>query len=254
MRTPLIVLESPLPMRAPRLFVEHTLEAGAEIPLGGDRSRYLLTVMRGKPGDPVHLFNGRDGEWHATIARKDRRQCLLTVAKSLRAQTAPPDIHFYFAPLKKARLDYLAQKATELGASRIQPVMTRHTVAQRVNLERLRANVVEAAEQCGALWLPEVGDPLALNTLLEGWDTQRTLIFCDEAEEAHPPLSTLTALQSGPLAVLVGPEGGFAKQEREKLREQAFVTSLSLGPRILRADTAGLAALTLAQAVLGDWS
>lgn len=241
-------------MSVPRLFVNDALEAGAEIVLDAEQSHYLLTVMRGKPGDPVHLFNGRDGEWHATIARKDRRQCALTVAKSLREQSQPPDIHFYFAPLKKARLDYLVQKATELGASHIQPVMTQHTVAQRVNLERLSANVTEAAEQCGALWLPEVAEPVSLDALLKGWDPQRPLIFCDEAEKAQPPLSLLKLLQSGPLAVLVGPEGGFAKHERDRLRKQPFVTPLSLGPRILRADTAGLAALTLVQAVLGDWS
>lgn len=238
---------------APRLFVEAALARGAEIAVSPDQTHYLLTVLRRAPGDPVLLFNGRDGEWSAHVARGGRRECVLTVTAPLRAQGQPPDIHYLFAPLKRARLDFVVQKATELGASRIRPVITRHVIVSRVNEERLRANVIEAAEQCGATWVPELDGPANLDAVLEGWEPERALIFCDEAAEIADPIAALSAIGPRPSALLIGPEGGFSADERQRLRAMAQTTAISLGPRILRADTAGIAALALVQAALGDW-
>jgi 16S rRNA (uracil1498-N3)-methyltransferase len=171
----------------------------------------------------------------------------------VRAQAGGPDLHYLFAPLKRARLDYMVQKATEMGASRLVPVITRHTVAERVNTERMRANVIEAAEQCGILRMPEVAEPLKLPTVLQNWDATRTLIFCDEGADQASPLAALEKVRSGPLAVLVGPEGGFSPEEREMIRKVPQAVAVSLGPRIMRADTAAVAALALVNAALGDW-
>ena len=236
----------------PRLFVTGALVPGAEITPAPGQAHYLINVLRLKVGGRVLLFNGADGEWLAEIAQCHKRACTLSVLSRTRAQTQPCDLHYLFAPLKRARLDYLVQKATEMGASLLQPVMTARTVSDRVNLERMRANVVEAAEQCGILSVPEVRAPVNLAEAMAGWDNARRLILCDEDAAPGDPLAVLAKLTPGPLAVLIGPEGGFTEQEREMIRAKPFVTAISLGPRILRADTAGIAALALVQAALGD--
>jgi 16S rRNA (uracil1498-N3)-methyltransferase len=214
---------------------------------------YLGTVMRLKSGDRVLVFNGLDGEWSAAFEIA-RRTATLTVDAKTRDQPLPGDLHYLFAPLKAARLDYMVQKAVEMGASRLQPVLTRHAQIARVNIERMRANAVEAAEQCGILALPEIGAPFTLIQYLAGRDPGRCLVFCDEDAEAASAVSALRGRSGIPLAVLVGPEGGFSEDERNLLLKQPNVVRLSLGPRILRADTAAVAALTLVQALVGDWS
>ena len=241
--------------RTQRLHVDAPLSTGARIEASPDQANYLLNVLRMRERDPVLLFNGRDGEWRAAVAEARKRRCVLEVVEQTRAQTPLPDLHYLFAPLKHARLDYMVQKAVEMGASVLQPVLTRHTQVARVNLERMRANAVEAAEQCGVLSLAEVREPLALEALLGGWEAAqgpRRLVFCDEDAEGDP-LRRLESLPRGPLALLIGPEGGFAGEERARLKTLPFVTAISLGPRILRADTAAVAALAIVQAVLGDW-
>jgi len=238
--------------RTPRLYVDGPLAQGAEIALDRDQANYLLNVLRCKRGDSILLFNGRDGEWQARLAGAGKRALSAEVGARSRAQPAAPDLHFLFAPLKHARLDYLVQKAVEMGVSRLQPVITRHTQVARVNLERMRANVIEAAQQCGVLNLPEVAPPLAFAATLA--DTGRLMVFCDERAEVQDPVAALRALPAGtPLAVLIGPEGGFAEEERAALLRHPQVARIALGPRILRADTAAVAALALVQAVLGDW-
>jgi len=239
--------------RSPRLYVEAPLAAGADIVLDRARAHYLATVLRLKPGSRVLVFNGRDGEWGATLAGA-KRTATLTVGAKTRPQTAPADLHYLFAPLKAARLDYMVQKAVEMGVSRLQPVLTRHSQVARVNMARMRANAIEAAEQCGVLWLPDIGEPLTLAQALAGREAGRRLVFCDEGAEATNPVTALAGLPRSPLAVLVGPEGGFAEDERVSVLKLANVVRLSLGPRILRADTAAVAALALVQAQLGDWS
>jgi 16S rRNA (uracil1498-N3)-methyltransferase len=237
---------------APRLFVTGNLAAGATILCSAEQANYLRNVLRLSAGDRILLFNGRDGEWRAEVAPA-RRAVMLLATERVRTQDKGPDIAYLFAPLKRARLDYVAQKATEMGVSCLWPVWTRRTVAERVNLERLRANAVEAAEQCGLLRVPDVTEPQALERVLAGWDRSRALIFCDEAGERRSPLAALKALRPGPLAVLIGPEGGFDPAERELIAGQPFATALALGPRTLRADTAAIAALALVNSVLGDW-
>ena len=238
---------------APRLFVEAPLQAGATFPCTSEQANYLLNVLRLRAGDDVLAFNGRDGEWRTHIVDAGKRRCALQCAEPTRAQQHAPDIHYLFAPLKHARLDYMVQKATEMGASLLQPVLTRRTVVARVNEERMRANAVEAAEQCGILWLPQVAAPARLEALLDGWDARRRLIFADEAADVADPLVALGRVGPRPLAVLVGPEGGFDAGERALLRDKPYAVSISLGPRIMRADTAAVAALALVNAVLGDW-
>lgn len=241
--------------QVPRLFVDADLVAGASIALAPEQANYLGNVLRLGAGDGVHVFNGRDGEWRATIAAQGRRSLSLLIDARLRPQEGGPDLVYLFAPLKRARLDYMVQKATELGVAALQPVQTARTVAERVNLERMRANAVEAAEQCGILRIPEVRAVQPLRAVLDGWNHGRTLVFCDEGDAAGDggPLARLTRLAPGPLAVLIGPEGGFDPVEREMLRARPFVVPLSLGPRIMRADTAAVAALALVNAALGDW-
>ena len=239
--------------RAQRLHVEHALAAGARLRLTREQAGYLGNVLRLGAGDTIRIFNGRDGEWAAVIAVISRREMALDVGRKLREQAGGPNIDYLFAPLKKARLDYMVQKATELGVARLAPVLTRHTVAERVNLERMRANVIEAAEQCGILRVPEVREPIRLDRLLAGWDEERRIVFCDEAAPVADPIAALRAVAPGPLAVLIGPEGGFAAQERAALVEHPATVRIALGPRIMRADTAAVAALTLVNAVLGDW-
>ena len=236
-----------------RLFVRAPLHPAADVTAERSQANYLLNVLRMAVGDTLLLFNGSDGEWRAHISQASRKGCMLTVDEQVRAQTAAPDIHYLFAPLKHARLDYLVQKAVEMGAGRLRPVLTRHTQVNRINLERMQANVVEAAEQCGVLALPDVDTPTLLAESLAGWEPDRRLIFCDEAAPAGSPTRSLTQLAPGPAAVLIGPEGGFSTEERADLLRRPYVTALSLGPRILRADTAAVAALALVQAFIGDW-
>lgn len=241
--------------RSPRLFVDAPLSAGAGIALDRDQTNYLGNVLRLTAGDTVLVFNGRDGEWLASIAgrkRPDRAE----IVSQLRPQDHLPDLHYVFAPLKHARLDYMAQKAVEMGASALLPVTTRFTQANRLNVERMRANVIEAAEQCGILSLAEVRDPAPLERWLGARDSVRLLVFCDEeAPEANPAaaLAHGHAEAANGIDVLIGPEGGFAEEERSALLKQPRIVRLSLGPRILRADTAAVAALALVQAALGDW-
>ena len=238
---------------AQRLFVEADLAEGAAVTLGGEQANYLRNVLRLGPGDAVLVFNGRDGEWRAELAQSGKREAKLMVGSRTRPQEGGPDITYLFAPLKRSRLDYMVQKATEMGVARLSPVLTRRTVAERVNSERMRANAVEAAEQCGILRVPAVDEPIKLERAVAAWDASRALIFCDEGSEDADPLAVLGRLRPGPLALLVGPEGGFDEGERELLSAQPFVTRISLGPRILRADTAAVAALALVNAALGDW-
>lgn len=238
---------------APRLFVTSRLGEGASLACTPEQANYLLNVLRLGEGDAVLVFNGVDGEWRAELADVGKRRCALTCTGSERAQASPPDIHYLFAPLKHARLDYMVQKATEMGAARLQPVMTRRTVAARVKGARMHANAVEAAEQCGVLWVPEIGEAQPLAQVLKDWDATRRLVFCDEAAAVASPLKVLGGLDPGPLAVLIGPEGGFDPVERDSLLAKPFAVPISLGPRIMRADTAAVAALAIINAVLGDW-
>jgi len=239
--------------RSPRLYVEAPLQTGAAIALDQAQAHYLTTVLRLKTGASVLVFNGRDGEWNATIAVQ-RRAISLCIGAKTRAQTIPADLHYLFAPLKSARLDYMVQKAVEMGVARLQPVLTRHSQVARINLARMRANAVEAAEQCGILSVPEVSEPAMLMRFLEAREPARWTVFCDEDAEVENPVAALEVVPPGaPLAVLVGPEGGFAEDERTSLLKLPKVVRICLGPRILRADTAAVAALTIVQAVAGDW-
>ena len=236
-----------------RLFVAFDLAAGAEVACLAEQAHYLRSVLRIADGTPLLAFNGRDGEWRAIARHDGKRGVVLHVETKSRPQVDGPDIDYLFAPLKRSRLDYLVQKATEMGVRRLTPVITRRTIAERVNGERMRANAIEAAEQCGVLRVPEVDIPRKLDDVLAGLDARRLLIFCDEAAVHANPIDVLRALPRGPFAVLIGPEGGFAPEERERLLAAPFVTAISLGPRILRADTAAVAALALVNVALGDW-
>src|SRR5436190_9294760 len=241
--------------RQPRLFVDAALAAGETVELERGQSNYLGNVLRLAAGATILAFNGHDGEWQASIAGRKRPDSLTILAQT-RQQDRLRDLVYVFAPLKHARLDYMVQKAVEMGASSLQPVLTRFTQVSRVNRERMRANVIEAAEQCGILSIATVLEPVALDRYLSQRDAARLLVFCDEAAEATDPLealqSSLTA--SDGIDVLIGPEGGFAEEERVILLRQPRTLRLSLGPRILRADTAAVAALALVQAALGDWT
>jgi len=241
--------------RTPRLFVEDPLGGGRTLALDPAQANYLRNVLRLKVGAAVLVFNGREGEWRATLQESGKRSVSLEVGERTREQTPPFDLHYLFAPLKHARLDYMVQKAVEMGASRLQPVLTRHTQVSRVNLDRMRANAIEAAEQCGILTLPEIAAPISLDRMLAERDPTRLLVFCDEDAEVKDPLAALAAARpaSSTLAVLVGPEGGFAEDERAALMRGPNMVRIALGPRILRADTAAVAALALVAAVLGDW-
>lgn len=237
---------------APRLFLDGDLTTGATILLEPDQSNYLRNVLRLGAGGDVLVFNGRDGEWRAEIVEAGKKKTMLALRDRMRGQTSAGDLWYLFAPLKHARLDYMVQKAVEMGASRLQPVITRRTQAGRVNLDRMRANAIEAAEQCGLLSIPEIEEPQKLEHILSNWNEDRRLIFCDEGADTDNPLTALNALRKGPLAVLIGPEGGFDESERALMLKHPNVTAISLGPRILRADTAAVAALALVQASLGD--
>src|SRR3984885_1455971 len=239
--------------RAPRLFVRAPLAAGAMIPLDKSQAHYLGTVLRLRAGERVLVFNGRDGEWSATLQQPQKRTAALLVEENVRSQAAPSDLHYLFAPIKAARLDYMVQKAVEMGVSLLQPVLTQHGQVARVSSERILANAIEAAEQCGLLSLPEIKPLLPLTDILTGWNPERRLVFCDEEAEVQSPLEALADLSCMPLALLIGPEGGFSAEERAFLLKRPNVVRLSLGPRILRADTAAVAALAVIQAAAGDW-
>jgi 16S rRNA (uracil1498-N3)-methyltransferase len=244
-----------LDFRKPRLFVDTALAPGETVTLERSQSNYLGNVLRLSAGETILVFNGRDGEWQASILGRKRLDRLDIVAQT-RTQDRLPDLVYVFAPLKHARLDYMVQKAVEMGASALQPVLTRFTQVSRVNSDRMRANVIEAAEQCGILSIAVVAEPIALDRYLGQRAAQRLLIFCDEAADTVNPMQALQsdlAARAG-IDVLIGPEGGFAEEERALLLRQPQILRLSLGPRILRADTAAVAALALVQAALGDWT
>ncbi|SOC34923.1 16S rRNA (uracil1498-N3)-methyltransferase [Rhizobium subbaraonis] len=239
--------------RMQRLFVEADLAAGSAFEVSKDQFHYLANVLRLEDGSELLVFNGRDGEWTATVSYPTRKRLLLTATGQVRPQPAACDLHYLFAPLKVGRLDYLVQKAVEMGAGVLQPVMTQHVQGKITSIERIEANVVEAAEQCGILSIPAVAAPRKLEDLLEDWPQDRRLIFCDEGHDSQNPLSALKAVTERKLALLVGPEGGFSDAERTLLRGLPFVTAIPLGPRILRADTAAVAAMAVIQATIGDW-
>ncbi len=236
-----------------RLFVTAALSQGAVFEANAAQFNYLANVLRLGEGDRMLVFNGRGGEWISTIKFAGKKKLFLACETQERAQTPLPDLVFLFAPLKVGRLDYLVQKAVEMGAGVIQPVITEFTQNRRVSIEKLQANALEAAEQCGILAVPQVAEAVKLEALLAGWDRSRRLIFCDEDHETQNPLGALGAVTERRLALLVGPEGGFSDQERALLHALSFVTAIPLGPRILRADTAAVAALAVVQAVIGDW-
>ncbi|KAA2242174.1 16S rRNA (uracil(1498)-N(3))-methyltransferase [Salinarimonas soli] len=241
---------------APRLFLDAPLRLGARVALDRAQANYLLNVLRLREGGSVLVFNGRDGEWRAEVAPDGRKSADLVTTEQTRPQEAGPDVVYAFAPLKHARLDYMVQKAVEMGASRLQPVITRRTQAQRVNLERMRANAIEAAEQCGILALPEIAAEAPMERVLAELEPDRDLVFCDEEAPVGDPVRALRQGSRNPaakVAVIVGPEGGFTDEERALALRHPRVVRVSLGPRILRADTAAVAVLALVQTALGDW-
>jgi 16S rRNA (uracil1498-N3)-methyltransferase len=247
---------TPRDIRSQRLYLRAPLAGNARIDLDRAQASYLVNVLRLPAGAEIRVFNGRDGEWLARLGTEGRKSHHLTIVAPTRTQLPGPDLHYVFVPLRQARLDYMIEKAVEMGVGRLRPVLAQHGQVTRLNLDRLAAHAVEAAEQCGLLSVPAIDAPVALTSLIEAWPERegpRRIVYCDEAGERSDPLSVLTALEPSPLAVLVGPEGGFSDEERRLLRAQPFVTSLSLGPRIMRADTAAVAALALVQAALGDW-
>ena len=236
-----------------RIFVSEELSDGAELPASKEQYNYLVNVLRFEEGQEILLFNGRDGEWVASLAFESRKKLLLKVTACTRPQTAPYDLHYLFAPLKQARLDYMVQKAVEMGAGVLQPVLTHHTQMTKLKVGKLESNAIEAAEQCGILSIPECRSPIKLSRMLEDWPVERRIIYCDEVEETHNPMPLLESIRGQKLAILVGPEGGFSDEERVLLRSKDYVTAIPLGPRILRADTAAVAALAVVQASIGDW-
>ncbi len=236
-----------------RVFVGAELSEGQAVELDKDQLNYLSNVMRLSDGAELLAFNGADGEWLVRLSQASRKRGALVPVEKTRTQPAPCDLHYVFAPLKQGRLDYMVQKAVEMGAGVLQPVLTHHTQVTRVNLDRVTANAREAAEQCGILSLPTVREPVKLEHLLADWPEARRLIFCDEADDTTNPLGILEAIEDAQLGVLIGPEGGFSHEERAMLNALPFVTAIPLGPRILRADTAAVAAMAIVQATLGDW-
>jgi len=238
--------------RMQRLFVPDDLAEGAAIEPSPRQSHYLANVLRMAEGAELLLFNGRDGEWSAAVAERAKKSVRLKALVRQRPQPPLPDLVYCFAPLKQGRLDYLVQKAVEMGAGVLQPVATRHTQG-KITTERMQSNAIEAAEQCGILAVPQVREPEKLERLLAGWDPERRLVFCDEDSATNNPLPALRKITEKKLGLLVGPEGGFSDDERRMLRALAFVTAVPLGPRILRADTAAVAALAVIQATVGDW-
>lgn len=249
----------------PRLYVEADLSTEGSAPISEEQAHYLLTVLRLEAGAPLRLFNGRDGEFEGRIAREGKRRAHATELRRLREQTAAPDVWLLFAPLKKARTDFVIEKATELGAARLMPVFTERSDAQAVRTDRFHRIAIEAAEQTERLDLPDIAEAIRLDTALQVWKSARTLIYCDEAGDdggkpwggeagrAPPALAVMASATPPPAAILIGPEGGFSPAERMLLRSLPFVRPVGLGPRILRAETAALACLALWQAAQGDW-
>jgi 16S rRNA (uracil1498-N3)-methyltransferase len=240
--------------RTPRLYVAAPLAEGAALRLSSEQTNYLVQVLRLGAGARVLLFNGRDGEFAATLEAAARKGASLILGALTRPQESPPDVDYLFAPLKHARLDYMAQKAIEMGARRLRPIITRRTQASRVNLERLKANAIEACEQCGVIWTPEIAPIETLAHALARWPAERLLVFCDEDAPQANPLDALGRAKADcGVGLIIGPEGGFEEAERAAILSIPSVLRLSLGPRVLRADTAAVAALALIQATLGDW-
>jgi 16S rRNA (uracil1498-N3)-methyltransferase len=236
-----------------RLFVDSPIASGIDFEASPEQTHYLANVLRLGEGSKLLVFNGRDGEWLASLEPRGKRRAFLHVDEQTRPQPGPADLVYCFAPLKQGRLDYMVQKAVEMGAGVLQPVITRHTQVKKFGMNRIEANVIEAAEQCGVLSLPVVHEPVALERLLDSWDARRRLIYCDEHCETNNPVSILGQVSEEKLGILIGPEGGFSESEREMLHRLPYVTAIPLGPRILRADTAAIAALALVQAIRGDW-
>ncbi|RHW18155.1 16S rRNA (uracil(1498)-N(3))-methyltransferase [Sphingomonas gilva] len=240
------------PQSTPRLFVEQPLAEGAMMQVAGGQAHYLLSVLRTKAGEPVKLFDGRSGEWLAVTETIGKRDLVLRVEAKLRDVERAPDLWLVAAPIKKGRIDWVAEKACELGVARLAPVVTRRTVIDRVNTDRLRTHMIEAAEQCGRTAIPELAEPVKLSALLAAWPAGRTLFFADETG-GEPAFEAMRA-RSGPAAILIGPEGGFDPEEREAIRALTDAVGITLGPRILRAETAAAAAVTLWMAAAGDWT
>ncbi len=236
-----------------RLYVPGALEPGKELLASAEARNYLRSVLRLEVGAEILVFNGRDGEWRARLAGVLRKETRLKILSQSAPQPPAGTLHYAFAPIKHARLDFMIQKAVEMGAARISPVITCRTQVTRVNIQRMRANVIEAAQQCGVLAIPDVDEPLAIAKWLAGLADDRILVFCDEETEAADPLKALASAPPGPLTLLIGPEGGFDEEERRELLNRRNIVRLSLGPRILRADTAAIAALAILQAARGDW-
>lgn len=234
-----------------RLFLEHPLAVAQTIPLTRDQAHYLFAVMRLVPGDHILVFDGRTGEWLAEVSQAGKRSGTLICLSQTRSLHTPPDLWLLFAPVKKARTDFIVEKAAEMGAARICPVLTDFTNAERVRRDRLQAHAVEAAEQCGGTFVPEVAELAKLDATLDAWPETRRLMFCDEALVGQP--APLDGEGPEPWAILIGPEGGFSDGERTRLTGMPQAVSVSLGPRILRADTAAVAAMALWQQKLGDW-
>ena len=239
--------------RMQRLYVAADIKDNQAIEVAAEQFNYLANVLRLETDAEILIFNGRDGEWQAKLEYPSRKRLILVPHHQTRPQPAASDLHYLFAPLKVGRLDYLIQKAVEMGAGLLQPVMTQHVQGKIGNIDRLRANAVEAAEQCGILAIPEVAVPVKLGDLLDRWPADRRIIYCDEGDAGQNPLPLLKTISERRLALLVGPEGGFSEDERKRLRSHDFVTAIPLGPRILRADTAAVAAMAVIQAAIGDW-
>ena len=236
-----------------RLYVDHPLAPGQTVPVTAEQAHYLFGVMRLAVGAVVSLFNGRDGEWDAAVAQAGKRGGVLRADAQTLPLQLPPDLWLCFAPLKKARTDFVVEKAVEMGVARIVPVQTDFTNAERLRAGKVRAHVIEAAEQCGATFVPDVADVVKLSRLLDDWPIGRKIMFCDEGLRGRFSALSSDGADAGPWAILIGPEGGFSPAERTRLRGLDYAHPVSLGPRILRADTAAVAALTLWQSALGDW-
>jgi 16S rRNA (uracil1498-N3)-methyltransferase len=239
------------PQSTPRLFAPHLLSEGLEVRIEGGQAHYLINVMRLKLGAPVKLFDDQSGEWLAQVTALGKRDVILTIQGKLRAREAVPDLWLLAAPIKKARIDLVAEKACELGVALYRPVLTRRTVIERLNLDRLRSHMIEAAEQCGRTALPELGEPMKLSALLKDWPSDRTLFFADE--QGGKPFAQAAHAHPGPAAIMIGPEGGFDDEERRQLRALPQSVPITLGPRILRAETAAIAAISVWMGAVGDW-
>lgn len=239
--------------RMQRLFVPQAMQANGEVEPDPQQTHYLLNVLRMQPGTQLLVFNGVDGEWLASLAEAGKKRVRLALMTQVRPQPAPSDLVYCFAPLKQGRLDYMVQKAVEMGAGVLQPVLTQHTQMSNVGIDRIRANVIEAAEQCGILAIPAVREVVKLDRLIWEWEAGRRLVFCDEGAETNNPVPALQGIAEQKLGLLIGPEGGFSDEERQQLRALPYVTPIPLGPRILRADTAAVAAMAVIQATIGDW-